>query len=253
LRFQWHNLKEAIERRVEDLIMSTTKQEYSRHVSVPSDEGVRVDKAITIEKPVSEVYSFWRRFENLPRFMRHLESVTVQDDLHSHWVVKAFGAKKLEWDSEIIEQRDNEMISWRSLPGADVDNAGSVWFTPVPSGNGTVVRLEMKYVPPGGKTAASISKLFRQDAGSEIDEDLNRLKTLLETGQLPEEEDDAMAQWRERTVEFTRKAADATNEYVHENPWVIVAGMAIIGFTLGLLLGRGRDRSARLAEAFTPD
>jgi uncharacterized membrane protein len=238
---------------LKDLVMSTTKQEYSRHVSVPSDEGVRVDKAITIEKPVSEVYSFWRRFENLPRFMRHVESVTVQDDLHSHWVVKAFGAKKLEWDSEIIEQRDNEMISWRSLPGADVDNAGSVWFTPVPSGNGTVVRLEMKYIPPGGKTGAMISKLFRQDAGSEIDEDLNRLKTLLETGQLPEEENDGMAQWRERTVEFTRKAAGTANEYVHENPWVIVAGMAIIGFTVGLLLGRRRDRLSRLTEALMPD
>jgi len=184
--------------------------------------------------------------------MRHVESVTVQDDLHSHWVVKTFGAKKLEWDAEIIEQRDNEMISWRSVPGADVDNAGSVWFTRVPSGNGTVVRLEMKYVPPGGKTGASIAKLFRQDVGSEIDEDLNRLKTLLETGQLPEE-NDAMAQWRERTAEFTRKAAGTANEYVHENPWVIVAGMAIIGFTLGLLLGRSRTRSSRWAEVLRRD
>jgi uncharacterized membrane protein len=208
---------------------------------VPSDEGARVDKAITIEKPVSEVYSFWRRFDNLPRFMRHLESVTIQDDLHSHWVVKTLGGKKLEWDSEIIEQRDNEMISWRSLPGADVDNAGSVWFTRVPGGNGTVVRFEMKYVPPGGKTAAFISKLFRQDAESEIDEDLNRLKTLMETGQFPEEQEDALAQWRQRTVEFTRRAADTADEYVHKNPWVIVAGMTVIGFTLGLLLGRRRD------------
>src|SRR5882724_6346917 len=105
-----------------DLIMSTAKQEFSRHVSVPSDEGVRVDQAITIEKPVSEVYAFWRRFENLPRFMRHLESVTVKDDLHSHWVLSSLGGKKLEWDAEIIEQRDNEMISWRSAPGADIDN-----------------------------------------------------------------------------------------------------------------------------------
>src|SRR6476469_7172998 len=136
--------------------MST--QEYSRHVSVPSDEGARVDKAITIEKPVSEVYSFWRRFENLPRFMRHLESVTIQDDLHSHWVVKTFGGKKLEWDSEIIEQRGNEMISWRSLPGADVDNAGSVWFTPAKNGAGTELRVSLKYVPAAGKVGAIAAK-----------------------------------------------------------------------------------------------
>src|SRR3954471_14253686 len=168
--------------------MKTASQEFSKHVSVPSDEGVRVDKAVTIERPVSEVYAFWRQLENLPRFMRHVESVTVKDDLHSHWVVKGLAGKKLEWDAETIEQRDNEMISWRSAPGADVDNAGSVWFTPVPNGQGTVVRVELKYVPPGGKTGALVSKLFGQDADSEIADDLNRLKTLLETGKLPEEE-----------------------------------------------------------------
>jgi len=221
--------------------MSTARHEYSRHVSVPSDEGARVDKAITIEKPVSEVYSFWRRFENLPRFMRHLESVTVQDDLHSHWVIKTLGGKKLEWDSEIIEQRDNEMISWRSLPGADVDNAGSVWFTPVPGDKGTVVRLEMKYVPPGGKAGAIVSKMFRQDADSEIEEDLHRLKILLETGQLPESGNGDVSRWRERTAEFTRKAADAANVYVHEKAWTAVVGMALLGFAIGLLLGKRRE------------
>lgn len=231
--------------------MKTATQKYSKHVSVPSDEGVRVDKAITIAKPVSEVYAYWRRFENLSRFMRHVESVTVKDDLHSHWVVKALGGKKLEWDSEIIEQRENEMISWRSAPGADVDNAGSVWFTPVPGGTGTVVRVEMKYVPPGGKAGAFVSKLFRQDADAEIAEDLNRLKSLLETGQLPDDKDDDYApQWRERTVEFTRKAVDATDTYVRENPWIIAAGVAISCFTLGFLLGRRPKQ--RLTDLITP-
>src|SRR5438270_14026127 len=91
--------------------MKTGEQQYSRHVSVPSDEGVRVDKAITIERPVAEIYSFWRKLENLPRFMRHVESITEQDDLHSHWVVKTVGGKTVEWDAEIIEQRENKMIS----------------------------------------------------------------------------------------------------------------------------------------------
>jgi uncharacterized membrane protein len=224
--------------------MKTASQEFSKHVSVPSDEGVRVDKAITIERPVSEVYAFWRQLENLPRFMRHVESVTVKDDLHSHWVVKGPAGKKLEWDAETIEQRDNEMISWRSTPGADVDNAGSVWFTPVPNGQGTVVRVELKYVPPGGKTGALVSKLFGQDADSEIADDLNRLKTLLETGSLPEEEnEDVIPEWRRRTVELTRKAADATDGYVRENPWITAACVAIGCFTLGFLLGRSRNDS----------
>jgi uncharacterized membrane protein len=227
--------------------MSTARHEYSRHVSVPSGEGTRVDKEITIEKPVSEVYSFWCRFENLPRFMRHLGSVTVQDDLHSHWVAKTTGSKKLEWDAEIIEERQNQMISWRSLPGADVDNAGSVWFTPVPGDTGTVVRLEMKYLPHGGKAGALISRMFRQDADSEIEEDLNRLKTLLETGQLPESRNSDVSHWRERTSEFTRKAADAANVYVHENAWVTAACVAIVCFSLGFLLGRRRDVSVQVS------
>jgi uncharacterized membrane protein len=233
--------------------MSTARHDYSRHVSVPSGEGVRVDKTITIEKPVSKVYSFWCRFENLPRFMRHLESVTVQDDLHSHWVAKTFGGKKLEWYAEIIEERQNEMISWRSLPGADVDNAGSVWFTPVPGDTGTVVRLEMKYVPPGGKAGAMVSKLFRQDADSEIEEDLKRLKTLLETGRLPEEQNDDTPKWRQRTADFTRKAADAADVYVHENPWIVAACVAISCFAIGFLLGRRRDVFPTRNEFQTPD
>jgi uncharacterized membrane protein len=241
------------EKYLQRLVMSATKQEFSRHVSVPSDEGVRVDTAVTIEKPVSEVYAFWRRFENLPRFMRHLESVSQKDDLHSHWVVKALAGKRLEWDAEIIEQRKNEMISWRSAPGADVDNAGSVWFTAVPGGNGTVVRVEMKYVPPGGKAGDLVSKMFGQDADSEIAEDLNRLKTLLETGELPEDQTQMAGQWRERTAEFTRKAAGAADDYVHENPWIVAAGVAIVGFTLGFLLGRHPKRglTERLTDIVT--
>src|SRR5262245_32083524 len=128
--------------------MNTSTHQFSRHVSVPSDEGFRVDKAVTIAKPVHEVYSFWRSLDNLPRFMRHVESVTAKDDLHSHWVVRTVAGKTLEWDAEIIERKENEMISWRSAPGADVDNAGSVWFTSVPGRQGTIVRVELKYIPP---------------------------------------------------------------------------------------------------------
>ena len=219
--------------------MKTAEQQHSHHVSVPSDEGVRVDQAVTIERPIAEVYSFWRQFDNLPRFMRHLESVTVQDDLHSHWAVKTVAGKVVEWDAEIIEQRPNEMISWRSIPGADVDNAGSVWFTPVPNGYGTVVRVELRYVPPAGKAGELVARLFGKDAASEIKDDLNRLKHFLETGLDPEEE--AGQAWPRRTVEATRRAARVTDNYVHENPWMIIASVAVTCFAVGFILGRSRD------------
>ena len=221
--------------------MNTSTHQFSRHVSVPPDEGIRVDKAITIAKPAKEVYSFWRRLDNLSRFMRHVESVTVKDELHSHWVVKTVAGKKLEWDAEIIEQKENEMISWRSAPGADVDNAGSVWFTGVPGGQGTVVRVELKYVPPAGAAGAAVAKVFGRDADSEIEEDLNRLKSLLETGSLPEDQSGPSI-WR-RTSETARRAVRATDECVHNHPWSTVAVTALVGLALGMVLGGVGSRS----------
>ena len=211
--------------------MKSTEQRHYHHVSVPPDEGVRVDSAITIERPVNEIYSFWRQLDNLPRFMRHLESVIVRDQLHSHWAVKTIGGKIVEWDAEIIEDRPNEMISWRSQPGAEVDNAGSVWFTAVPNGYGTIVRIQLRYVPPAGKAGALVAKLFRRDAETEIGEDLRRLKAFLETGREPEQGKSA----------GLRRAAQATDEYVHDHAWIMIASVAVTCFAVGFLLGRTRD------------
>src|SRR5438477_5049613 len=96
------------------------------HVSVPYELGVRVDKVITVNKPREEVYGFWRQFENLPRFMRHLESVKDLGFGRSHWVAKGPAGRTVEWDAEIIMEKANELISWRSLEGSGVQNAGSV-------------------------------------------------------------------------------------------------------------------------------
>jgi len=222
--------------------MNTATHEHAKHVSVPSGEGVRVDQAITIQRPIAEVYSFWRRFENLPRFMRHLQSVRIIDALHSHWAAKTFGDKVLEWDAEIIEQRENEMISWRSVPGADVGNAGSVWFTPVPSGEGTMVRVEMKYVPPAGKAGALVAKAFGRDADKEIAEDLRRLKSLLETGRLPAEE---TSNRLGRAKQAARRTAQKYETCVRENPWKTVGIVALCGTVLGLVMGWSMRSSQR--------
>jgi uncharacterized membrane protein len=218
--------------------MKTAERQYSRHISVPSDEGIRVDKAITIARPTPEVYSFWSKLENLPRFMRHLESVAVQDQLHSHWAAKTVAGKVFEWDAEIIEQRPNEMISWRSIPGAEVDNAGSVWFEPTSDG-GTVVRVELKYLPPAGKPGLFLAKLFGRDAASEIEDDLRRLKTFLETGQLPEEV--RLPVWQRKIKDAARRRAEVTDSYVRENAWTIMGSVAVVFFALGFIVARSQD------------
>ena len=91
-------------------------------------EPVYVGHAITINRPPEELYRYWRRLENLPQFMRHLEAVIVVDDRRSHWFAKAPGGRSVEWHAEITEDRPNELIAWRSLPGSDVMNRGTVRF-----------------------------------------------------------------------------------------------------------------------------
>lgn len=199
-----------------------------------------MDKSVVINRPVEEVYQFWEPVNKLPRFMRHLKSVTVRDDLHSHWVVEAFGGKTVEWEAEVIEKRPNEMISWRSTPGADVDNAGSVWFTRLPGKAATAVRVELKYAPPAGKTGAYLARFFGYDVSGEIGEDLYRLKSLVETGSLPDIETNLTQ--RSPVGDAAGKAAWATNDFVEQNPWITVGCIAAAFFALGFLVGGTRRR-----------
>lgn len=155
--------------------------------SIKSGEGVKVEKSVTINLSPREVYHFWRQLENLPRFMQHLESVSEIGEGLSHWIVKTSQGRELEWDAKIIEDKPDHMISWQSLEGADMDNAGSVWFTPLPGGDATVVKVAMKYSPIGGKVGAAIARIFGDSAEKQIAEDLLALKNLLEGGAAPAE------------------------------------------------------------------
>jgi uncharacterized membrane protein len=146
--------------------------------------GTNVRKSIIINSSPEEVYQFWRTLENLPRFMNQLESVRQMGDNRSHWVAKAPAGEVVEWEAEIIEDRVNERIVWRSLEGADVDNSGSVEFETAPGGRGTIVRVEMEYNPPGGVIGASIAKLFGTEPGQQAQEALRCLKQVMETGEV---------------------------------------------------------------------
>jgi uncharacterized membrane protein len=164
--------------------MHHTEDGLEASTSVPYELGVRVDKAITINRPRHEVYSFWRNFENLSKFMRHLHSVTLLEGGRSHWIAQSLGGKTVEWDAEVNNEVENEVIGWRSLPGSDVDSAGSVRFQDAPGGRGTEVRVSLQYNPPGGAVGAAILKVFGKDPARQIQEDLRRLKQLLETGEI---------------------------------------------------------------------
>jgi uncharacterized membrane protein len=145
---------------------------------------VRVEKVIAIDRPPEELYRFWRQFDNLPRFMRNLESVRVVGQNRSRWIAKGPAGSQIEWEAEIVDDRPNEMISWRSLPGADIDNSGSVRFERAPGGRGTVVRVRMQYDPPGGIFGTTVANLLGDDPETLVQRDLYRFKQVIEMGQV---------------------------------------------------------------------
>ena len=145
---------------------------------------VRTKRSITVHRPVEEVYAFWRNFENLPRIMRHLESVTVTDDRRSHWKALAPAGQSVEWDAETTEDRENELIAWRSLEGAAVYNAGSVQFMQAPGGRGTEVRVTLEYDPPLGKLGSKVAMLWREEPGQQVQDSLRQFKQVMEFGEV---------------------------------------------------------------------
>jgi uncharacterized membrane protein len=146
--------------------------------------ATEVRKAITINRPAEELYRYWHDFQNLPRFMSHLESVEVTGERRSHWKAKAPAGTTVEWDAEVTEDRPNELIAWRSVEGADVDNSGSVRFTPAPGGRGTEVHVELRYDPPGGAVGAWVAKLFGEAPEQQVMDDLRHFKQVMETGEI---------------------------------------------------------------------
>jgi uncharacterized membrane protein len=144
-----------------------------------------VIETITINKPLHEVYAFWRELGNLPRFMNHLLEVTESGEGRSRWTAKGPAGSQVTWEAEIIKERPDELIAWRSLPGATVENSGVVRFQAATGGRGTVVRVELHYHPPGGAAGATIAKLFGEAPEKQIPMDLLRVKQLLETGEIP--------------------------------------------------------------------
>jgi uncharacterized membrane protein len=162
-----------------------TAERHGPATSVAAGHGVKVEKTMTINRSPEELFRFWRNFENLPRFMSHLESVRICGENRSHWVAKGPLGMRMEWDAEMITERPHETIGWRSLEGSEVDTAGSVHFTPAPGSRGTEVRVILKYDPPGGKLGAAAARLFGKAPEQEIQEDLRRFKQIMEAGEVP--------------------------------------------------------------------
>lgn len=167
--------------------LSPEKSKRSFKVPVPrsAKRGFVVTHSEIINRPPADLYNFWLNFENLPKFMRHLVAVWGQNERRSHWVAKAPAGMTVEWDAEITRKVENELIAWRSLEGADVENTGQVQFERLPENRGTRVKVTLRYQPPGGQVGAAFAKLFGEAPEQQIAEDMRRFKQLMETGEIP--------------------------------------------------------------------
>lgn len=162
--------------RIADEGSDTRQQLGGRH-------GTHVEESVTINRPAAELYRFWRDFENLPAFMKHLESVSIRDGGVSHWVAKGPAGTHVEWDARIINEAEGRLIAWQSLNGSRVATAGSVTFDETP--RGTDVRVHMQYRPPAGRLGSAVAYVFGEEPGQQIRDDLRRFKALMETGEIP--------------------------------------------------------------------
>jgi len=155
-----------------------------RAATVNARDAIKVERAVTIDVPRAVVYAFWHDFENLPRFMEHLESVRVESPNRSHWKAKAPAGKSVEWDAEIVNEVPNSIIAWKSVGHPDVANAGAVNFSDAPGGRGTIVKVTLDYEPPGGRVGNLVARLFGEDPDRQVREDLRKFKQLMETGEI---------------------------------------------------------------------
>ncbi|HMF60057.1 MAG TPA: SRPBCC family protein [Vicinamibacterales bacterium] len=163
--------------------ISTAGTGQDTRQALSGDRGVNVAQSVVINRSVEELYRFWHSLENLPRFMRHLESVERVTDTLSRWRAKGPGGLDVEWNAEIINEVPNKVIGWQSLEGSDVVSAGSVHFEDIGIG-GTRLRVRLQYSVPGGKVGAAVAWLMGRDPATEIREDLEQFKALAESGRL---------------------------------------------------------------------
>ncbi len=146
------------------------------------ERGIHVEKSYVIKKPAAELYAFWRKFENLPKFMTHLQQVERLSETRSQWTAKAPFGQSVSWEAEIIHDQPNELISWKSVENSTVANTGTVRFEPLGEGE-TVVKVVLDYIPPGGAAGKLLAQMFGEEPGQSVHEDLRRFKQMMETGE----------------------------------------------------------------------
>ena len=179
---------------------------------------VEMSLSVGIDRPADELYRFWRNLTNLPRFMSTVREVRALDGLAPEqarrwqWVALTPIGGSLKWESEITEDRPAQLIGWRSMPGSLLASEGTVHFEPAPNGEGTLVRLRMRYAGAGGAATTAVARLLRQLPRQQMKAELRRFKQLIETGEIatidgqPAGSRGTVVKWFQRMIPNTKKS-----------------------------------------------
>ncbi|HEY1066652.1 MAG TPA: SRPBCC family protein [Pirellulales bacterium] len=172
------------------VLYNAARKKFTHHkeedrAGVRAQHGVKFKTSQIINRSRQDLFDFWSNLDNLPRVMSHLLSVKDLGDGRSRWVAQGPLAYSVEWEAETIVERAPEVISWQSLPGSEVDMAGSVHFLPGPGGFGTIVEISLKYDPPGGQVGAMLARWLGGGLEDQVRDDLRRFKCVMETGEAP--------------------------------------------------------------------
>ncbi|HJS19225.1 MAG TPA: SRPBCC family protein [Anaerolineales bacterium] len=181
------------------------------------NKGIQAQRSVTVNLPREQLYRIWRNFENLPRFMKHLQRVDAEEassGKQSHWVAKAPFGREIEWDAEITEELENETLAWRSLPGSIVESMGRVQFSDAAAGRGTILSVSMQYNPPAGSMGAAVARLFGEEPGQQLRDDLRHFKQMMEAGEIPSVEGQPSGRNHnfERSIAQRRRERDLVEE-----------------------------------------
>jgi uncharacterized membrane protein len=142
-----------------------------------------VGRSVTINRPRSALYAFWRDFSNLPQFMHAVEKVVVNGD-RSTWTIKAPAGQHVTLETELVDMVENEILGWQSVEGSEIRTRGRVTFEDAPADRGTVVSAEIGYEPPGGDIGRLFAKIFQAEPNIQARHELKRFKMLMETGEI---------------------------------------------------------------------
>lgn len=156
----------------------------SRAATVDARRAIKIERSVTVMRDAAEMYAMWRDFQNLPGFMPHIQEVRVKANGRSHWTAALDHGETVEWDAEIVNDIEGELIAWKTVGDPDVAHAGSVHFRPAPGGRGTEVRVVLDYEPPARTMVVRMARVFGQSPDQLVREDLRRFKMLVESGEI---------------------------------------------------------------------